>query len=101
MRILLPQVKLPLIKLTGIATFASGSGTTLTDALNDIAASFTAATNTAGEFAFFKINNTGNYYLFVSDGTAGATANDDVIELVGITSIGAIDLTGGNLTIMR
>ena len=84
---------------TGIATFASGSGTTLTDALNDITARFTAATNTAGEFACFKINNTGNYYLFVSDGTPGAGVNDDLIQLVGVTSIGTIDLTGGNLTI--
>ena len=84
---------------TGIATFASGSGTTLADALNDIAARFTAATNTAGEFAFFKVNGSGDYYLFISDGTAGAAANDDVIQLVGITSIGTIDLTGGNLTI--
>ena len=84
---------------TGIATFASGSGTTLTDALNDIAARFTAATDTAGEFAFFKVNGSGDYYLFISDGTAGAAANDDVIQLVGITSIGSIDLTGGNLTI--
>ena len=65
----------------------------------DIAASFTAATNTAGEFAFFKVNGSGDYYLFISDGTAGATANDDVIQLVGINSIGSIDLTGGNLTI--
>jgi Ca2+-binding RTX toxin-like protein len=85
---------------TGIATFASGSGTTLADALNDITARLTAATNTAGEFACFKINNTGNYYLFVSDGTAGAGVNDDLIQLVGVTSISAIDLTGGNLTII-
>jgi hypothetical protein len=85
---------------TGIATFASGSGTTLADALNDITARLTAATNTAGEFACFKINNTGNYYLFVSDGTAGAGVNDDVIQLVGVTSITAIDLTSGNLTII-
>jgi Ca2+-binding RTX toxin-like protein len=84
---------------TGIATFASGSGTTLADALKDIAARFTAATDTAGESAFFRVNNTGDYYLFISDGTAGAASNDDVIQLVGITSIGAIDLTGGNLTI--
>lgn len=84
---------------TGIATFALGSGATLADAINDITASFTAATNTLGEFAFFKINNTGDYYLFVSDGTAGAGVNDDVIQLVGVTSISAINLTSGNLTI--
>ena len=83
----------------GIATFANGSGTTLADAVGDITARFTAATDTAGEFAFFRVNNTGDNYLFVSDGTAGAGVNDDVIQLVGVTSIGAIDLNGGNLTI--
>ena len=84
---------------TGIATFAAGSGTTLSDALSDIATRFTTATNTLGEFSFFQVNNTGDYYLFISDGTAGVTANDDVIQLVGVSSISSIDLTGGNLTI--
>ena len=65
----------------------------------DIAASFTAATNTAGEFAFFKVNGSGDYYLFISDGTAGLGVNDDVIQLVGVTSISGINLTSGNLTI--
>lgn len=84
---------------TGIASFAAGSGASMSDALADIAARFTAATNTAGEFAFFKVNGTGNYHLFVSDGAAGVTTNDVVVQLVGVTSINAIDLTGGNLTI--
>ena len=84
---------------TGIATFASGSGTTLTDALGDIASRFSAATNSVGEFAFFKVNNTGDYYAFISDGVAGVTANDDVIQLVGVTSISSINLTNGDLTI--
>jgi Ca2+-binding RTX toxin-like protein len=84
---------------TGIATFAKKSGTTFNDALSDIATRFSAATDTLGEFAFFKVNNTGYYYLFISDGTAGSTVNDEVIQLVGVTSISGIDLTGGNLTI--
>jgi len=84
---------------TGIATFAGGSGTTLNDAVNDIAARFSAATDTAGEFAFFKVNNTGSYYMFISDGAAGASANDVVVQLVGVTTINSIDLTSGNLTI--
>jgi len=83
---------------TGIASFASGSGTALADALLDIASRMTAATNTTGEFALFKVNNTGDYYAFISDGIAGVGANDVVIQLVGITSISNIDLTGGNLT---
>jgi Ca2+-binding RTX toxin-like protein len=84
---------------TGIATFAAGSGKKLGDALLDIATRFTAATNTSGEFSFFKVNNTGDYYLYISDGVAGVTANDDVIQLVGVSSISGIDFTSGNLTI--
>ncbi len=85
---------------TGVATFASGSGTTLSDALADIASRFSAATNSAGEFALFRVNNTGNYYAFISDGTGGVTANDVVVQLTGVTTIGSIDLTGGNLTLL-
>ena len=85
---------------TGIATFAKGSGVTLADALSDITTRFTASTDSAGELAFFKVNNAGNYYAFISDGTAGVTANDILIQLSGITSIKNIDLTDGNLTIL-
>jgi hypothetical protein len=84
---------------TGEASFATGSDTTLADALSDIAARFTAATDTAGEFALFRVNQTGNFYVFISDGANGVTANDVVIQLTGITSVAAIDLTGGNLTL--
>ena len=84
---------------TGIATFASGSGTTIADALADIATRFTAATDTAGEFALFQVNKTGNFYLFISDGVAGVGTNDVVVQLVGVTSIAGINLTSGNLTI--
>ena len=84
---------------TGVATFATGSGTTLSDALLDVTARMTAAKNTKGEFVLFKVNGTGDYYAFISDGTAGVGANDVLIQLVGITSISGIDLTGGNLTI--
>jgi hypothetical protein len=84
---------------TGVATFAAGSGTSMSDALSDIATRFSAATDTLGEFAFFKVSGTGNYYLYISDGIAGYRVNDEVIQLVGVTSISGIDLTGGNLTI--
>lgn len=84
---------------TGIASFAAGLGTSMSNALSDIAARFMAGTNSAGEFAFFKVKDAGDCYLFVSDGVAGVGANDMVAQLVGLTSIGCIDLTGGNLTI--
>ena len=79
-------------QLNGVATFATGSGKTLTDALHDIASRFTTQTDQAGEFAFFKVANAGNYYLFVSDGQSGVTGNDLVVQLVGITSINTINI---------
>jgi Ca2+-binding RTX toxin-like protein len=84
---------------TGIASFAAGSGTTLADALADITTRFTAATNSAGEFAFFKIAATGNFYFFVSDGTAGVTAND-YLAYTNLSTIGTLNLTAGDLTIL-
>jgi Ca2+-binding RTX toxin-like protein len=87
-------------QLTGVATFAAGSGTTLADALADIAGSFTAAGNASGEFAFFRINNAGNINLFVSDGVAGVGANDVLVELVGITTVGSIALNNGDLMLL-
>jgi Ca2+-binding RTX toxin-like protein len=80
---------------TGVATFASDSGTTLADGLADCS----AATTAAGQFALFRVGGAGNYYMFISDGTTGVTANDVVVQLVGVTSLASIDLAGGNLTI--
>lgn len=85
---------------SGVASFAARSGTTMTGALNDIASSFTKTTDTAGEFAFFKIKNSGNYFLFISDGIQGVSTNDVVVQLTGISNISSIDLTDGNLTII-
>jgi len=85
---------------TGVATFAAGSGVILDDALTDIATRFTAATNTAGEFALFRVNNADNFYMFISDGAVGVTDNDVVVELIGVTTIGSINLTGGDFTII-
>jgi Ca2+-binding RTX toxin-like protein len=84
---------------TAIATFASGSGTTLADALSDIGSRFSSATDTAGEFAFFKVNSKGNYFMFISDGVSGIGSNDVVIELVGVTAVKSVNLTNGDLTI--
>ena len=83
----------------GIATFARGSGNTISDALQDIVTSLTAATDSQGEFAFFQLNHKGNFFVFISDGTSGVSANDLMIELVGVSTLSNIDLTGGNLYI--
>lgn len=86
--------------VTGIASFAARSGGSLSDALGDIAARFTAAGDSAGEFALFRVGGRGNFHLFVSDGKAGVGAGDLVVELVGITGVAAIDLAGGDLALI-
>ena len=85
---------------TGVATFGNNSGATMADALNDITARFTAAGNAAGEMALFRVGNAGNFNLFVSDGVAGVTANDVLFSLGGVTTIGSITLTNGNLNVV-
>jgi myo-inositol-hexaphosphate 3-phosphohydrolase len=85
---------------TGLTTFAKNSGTTLADALADITASFTAATDSEGDIALFRVKNTGNFYLLVSDGVAGVTSDDVVIQLAGVSSFKTIDLTGGDFRII-
>jgi uncharacterized delta-60 repeat protein len=86
--------------LTGIATFAAGSGRSLVDVLADITARFTASGDSTGDFALFRINNAGDYYAFISDGLEGVTSTDTVIRLNGITSVVSIDLSGGDLTLL-
>ena len=81
---------------TGVATFASGSGTTLADALNDIASATGA---NSGKMALFKVNGTGDYYLYISDGVAGVGANDVVVQLQGVSAISTINIATKNLTI--
>ena len=85
---------------TAVATFAARSGVSMADALNDITAGFTAATDSAGEFALFQLAGAGDHFLFVSDGIAGVTSNDVLIRLDNITTIGSINLTTGDLTIL-
>jgi hypothetical protein len=38
--------------------------------------------------------------MFISDGAVGVTDNDVVVELVGVTTIGSINLTSGDFTII-
>ena len=85
---------------TGVASFAVGSGNNIADAMNDITARMAAAGTAAGEFALFRIAGAGDFYLFVSDAASGVTANDVLIKLDGETSIGSINLTGGDLTLL-
>jgi Ca2+-binding RTX toxin-like protein len=85
---------------TGVASFFAGSGTTMADALSDIATSMTTGGNAVGEFALFRVNNAGNFYQFISDGVAGVGVNDVLVQLSGVTTVATIDLAGGDLTIL-
>jgi len=85
---------------TGIATFAKGSGSSLTDAIADVAASLASAGDQAGAFAFFKVRNTGSFYLYVSDGVAGHSSNDLLVQLSGVSNLTSISLESGDLTIL-
>ena len=84
---------------TGVATFAGGSGTTLADALADIATRINAGGTQQGEFALFRVGNAGNFHLMISDATNGVGAGDVVVELVGVTSVSSISLVDGMLGI--
>ncbi len=53
-----------------------------------------------GEAAFFKVNKTGNFFMFISDAVAGASVNDSLIELTGVTAISSLNVTGGDWTIL-
>jgi Ca2+-binding RTX toxin-like protein len=85
---------------TGVTTFAAGSGKTLSDAVIDIATRMNIPGDEAGDFAFFKVNNKGSYYAFISDGSEGVTEHDVVVQLAGVTNINQIDLTDGHLAII-
>jgi hypothetical protein len=41
--------------------------------------------------------NSGDTYVFVTDGTAGVTAGDTLIRLVGVTNTGTFTITGGDI----
>jgi trimeric autotransporter adhesin len=85
---------------TGVATFLAGHGTTLVSALTEVTARFTAATTSDGEFAFFKVGAAGSYYMLISDAVNGISANDTVIQLEGVMSVGSLNLTAGDLTLL-
>ncbi|MEQ1578414.1 MAG: DUF5801 repeats-in-toxin domain-containing protein [Hyphomicrobium sp.] len=85
---------------TGVATFAAGSGTTLDDALLDIAGRFQAASTSAGEFALFQVNGAGDFYIYISDSSNGVTSNDVIAQLLGVTSISSLAFAAGDLTIL-
>jgi len=86
---------------TGVATFATGSGTTMADAINDIVNSFNfygGNYDNVGDFAFFKINEVNSYYMFISDGDS-STSNDIIFHMNQVTQINSIDTSNDWLEI--
>jgi trimeric autotransporter adhesin len=87
------------IGANGVVTFAAGSGTTLADALHDVSASCSVGGEASGEMALFRVNGSGFFDLFISDGVAGVTTGDVVIQLGTVSSISSISIANG-LTIL-
>lgn len=86
---------------TGVATLtASNMKNALQTCLVALADHFTSTVDEVGQFAFFKAAGANNYTLFISDGEAGVTSNDVVINLLGIKSINAIDVYETSLGIL-
>jgi Ca2+-binding RTX toxin-like protein len=85
---------------TGVATFANGSASNLAGAIANIVASLTASGDQPGAFALFKVRNAGSFYLYVSDGLTGHSANDLLVQLSGISTVTSINLESGDLTIV-
>lgn len=85
---------------TGIATFATGSGDTLDDALADIASSLAEQGDAEGNLALFKIGGSGDYHLFISDGQAGVTESDIVLQLGGVGLTAGVDVSSGDLMLL-
>lgn len=84
------------ISAAGLATFHVNDNT-LALKLTAIAADLAAGGEAAREAAVFV--DQGQAYLFVSDGIAGVTTGDLVIQLVGVTALTTgIGLTGQNIT---
>ena len=79
------------ISANGLASFDAADNT-LAEQITAVAAAIELTTGaTAGEAAVWV--NGANTYLFISDGVAGVTGNDIVVELTGIAATTGIDAT--------
>lgn len=85
----------------GVATISAGGVATFNIADTTFAAHLTAVVaalgNNAGETAVWQEG--ANSYMYISDGTAGVSATDVLIQLTGVTS-GALTIAGNAVTAM-
>jgi len=84
------------VSATGLVAFHADTAATLAARLAATEAAMTAATATAGETAVFVVGS--DSYVFVSDGTAGLGANDQLIKLTGVVATTGITLSAGDIT---
>ncbi|QWF70169.1 hypothetical protein KEF85_12550 [Methylomonas paludis] len=85
---------------TGVVSFTSNP-TDLNTAVTELATAFNSHHQGNGTFAFFQLNGTGPEYLYIASAKeASPSSHDNVIQLVGVTSISEISLHGSHLTII-
>ncbi|MDR5900459.1 calcium-binding protein [Halomonas vilamensis] len=84
------------INAEGFASFATGDDT-LVKKITAVEAAIDAGTNSDGDFAIFE--DSGNTYVFISEGTSGVGAGDGLVELTGVTGLSDSTITAGDMTI--
>lgn len=86
---------------TGVATF-NIADSTLALRIVAVETALSAAATTAGDVAVFQFG--ADAYVFISDGTGGVTATDNMVKLTGVVLTDAAfdvpTLTAGNLTLV-
>ncbi len=91
-----PGVTVAINQTTGQATF-TGIAPNLYTEVQDLNASFAAAGQHAGNFAFFQNGNNGDEYLLISDGQG--LNNEVLIKLIGVEGVHSINLSGHSVQI--
>lgn len=81
------------VSATGLTTFAAADNTL---ALKLVALSSAVAGDAAGTAAVFT--DSGNSYVFVTNGTAGVQAGDALIQLTGVTATTGLTFAGGDIS---
>ena len=86
------------IAANGLATITGTTPANLLNATAAVEAAVVANGHAAGEATLFAFD--GSTYVFVSDGVAGVTGADLLVQLVGVTltANSALTIAGGDIT---
>ncbi|MGJ0316776.1 DUF4214 domain-containing protein [Aliarcobacter cryaerophilus] len=79
-----------------VTDWGTGVSTTLADKITIAEKTIVAATNAVNKSLLFV--DSGKSYLFISDGAAGISDQDTLIELTGISATTGITIDNGNIT---